>query len=175
MELRRSFGQGWDHLQKVTSNAGQNRVQFSVTLTAISDEIATLMKDTERSRKQLKDAGAKYQRQLREAESQLEKTKTKYEGLSEDLDRGRLQKQMQLRDAHFEDLTSSTKRMTISRGLFNKKVTEDDLEHRVRVAHDHYQLQIATTNQQRQEYYSKQLPVLLKVSLLLILRIFISL
>ena len=130
---------------------------------------------------QLKDSGNKLHAKLNDADSLLERViiftnflcfivqiqnKTRFETLSEELDRIRIQKQIQMRDAHYNDLIMNKKPSTFG-NFFKKNVTEDDLSLKVRQAKDSYQSQLTYTTALRQEFYSIQLPSLLKVLILI--------
>lgn len=85
--------------------------------------------------------------------------------MQEDLERQRLQAQIQMRDAHFNELTGTgAKRMTLGRGLFQRKVTENDFAMRVQQAHDSYEQHLHACDQMRHDYFSQHLPTLLKES-----------
>lgn len=73
LRLSRSFALGWSHLLKTTESIGENRLKFAESLTGISHELNIVRQDAERSRKQLKEAGVKYQKQMVDAESHLTK------------------------------------------------------------------------------------------------------
>ena len=88
----------------VTQTIGENRSHLSSAITTLTEELNTVVKDTERSRKQIKESGNKLLAKLLDADSTLDRNKVRFETLTEDLERLRIQKQIQTRDSHYNEL-----------------------------------------------------------------------
>lgn len=48
-----SYGEGWIHILEMHERMGNNRLEFSRDLQVISEELSTIYKETDRSRKQV--------------------------------------------------------------------------------------------------------------------------
>ncbi|KAF9209297.1 hypothetical protein BGZ49_005361 [Haplosporangium sp. Z 27] len=158
-----SFGDCWLHILEMHERLGNNRLEFSRDLQVISEELSTIYKETDRSRKQFKEAGAKQERIVQEHEQNLEKAKQKYDTLTEEWERAILQKAA--------DPTASKKTMTKSKGMSifrqPKSVSqlhrqEEEARAKATAAHEQYKVQLAKTNDTRQYYFSHMLPSILK-------------
>ncbi|KAI8333049.1 Rho GTPase activation protein [Chlamydoabsidia padenii] len=87
-----TYGDAWVSMLKVHETIGDQRIKFASNITEVAEDLQLLYKDTERGRKQAKDAGGKYEKMLGDANTTLEKTKQKYELQNEDWERTILQK-----------------------------------------------------------------------------------
>lgn len=52
-----SYGEGWIHILELHERMGNNRLEFSRDLQVISEELSTIYKETDRSRKQVREEG----------------------------------------------------------------------------------------------------------------------
>ena len=68
-----------------------------------------------------------------------------------------------MRDAQYGDLTHQKKQSTFGMGMFQPKVSEVDMVQRLQQAKEGYHTQWNYTNELRQEFFTQQLPTLLKV------------
>lgn len=48
-----SYGDGWNHILEMHERMGNNRLEFSRDLQVVSEELSSIYKDTDRSRKQV--------------------------------------------------------------------------------------------------------------------------
>lgn len=142
-----TFGQAWIHLTSVTDDVAKNRAAFSKTISDISVELNNVRQDTDRGRKQLKDASQRQLRVLADAESQLNKAKHKFESCAEELDKAR-----------YSDSNGSSHRSS----MFGKRKTEEDLMAKASTSADVYKMQMMAYAQLRQEYHSEHLPGFVK-------------
>ncbi|KAF9429459.1 hypothetical protein BGZ76_001270 [Entomortierella beljakovae] len=156
-----TYGDCWSHILEMHERLGNNRLEFSRDLQVISEELSTIYKETDRSRKQFKEAGAKQERIVQEHEQNLEKAKQKYDSLTEEWERTILQKAA--------DPTASKKTMTKGMSIFRqpKSVSqlhrqEEEAKAKATLANEQYKSQLAKTNDTRQYYYSQTLPSILK-------------
>jgi hypothetical protein len=58
---------------KVHETIGEQRVKFAGDISEVADDLQLLYKDTEKSRKQAKEQGLRYERQVTDADMALEK------------------------------------------------------------------------------------------------------
>ncbi|CAG8734044.1 11813_t:CDS:10, partial [Cetraspora pellucida] len=131
--------------------------KFAAAIQEISEEITALYKDTDKSRKNLKDSGQKHEKSIQDAEQALEKAKTKYETHSEDWERTILQKNGDV---------SNIKPRTLTKAIFSKQPKtptqllkmEEDARNKAATANDTYKHHLSITNTARHEYYDIHLP-----------------
>ncbi|KNE72878.1 hypothetical protein AMAG_20595 [Allomyces macrogynus ATCC 38327] len=135
-----------------------NRLQFAMHITQVCEELTTVHKDTDRSRKQLKDASERYERALRDSESALDKAKAKQEATSDAWDKAR----QALRTDLPRGAASPPTGPTGLSALFAKppEKEEEAARHRAARANDAYQTQLAATLALRNEFQRSQLPSL---------------
>ncbi|KAF9093860.1 hypothetical protein BGX23_002840 [Mortierella sp. AD031] len=158
-----SYGDGWSHILEMHERMGNNRLEFSRDLQVVSEELSSIYKETDRSRKQFKEAGAKQERIVQEHEQNLDKAKQKYDTLTEEWERAILQKSA---DPTAPKKTA-TKGMTMSIFRQPKSVNqlhkqEEEARAKATAAHEQYKSQLAKTNDLRQFYFSNTLPSILK-------------
>lgn len=79
-----TFLTAFDKFLKIHEHIGQTRYFWSHKIATIAEDLNTLQKNTERSRKQLKEAGTKNVKLVLDAEMMLEKAKVKYDHSSEE-------------------------------------------------------------------------------------------
>ncbi|KAF9116368.1 hypothetical protein BGX27_003051 [Mortierella sp. AM989] len=156
-----SYGDCWSHILEMHERLGNNRLEFSRDLQVVAEELSTIYKETDRSRKQFKEAGAKQERIVQEHEQNLEKAKQKYDTLTEEWERTILQKAA--------DPTASKKTMTKGMSIFRqpKSVSqlhrqEEEARAKASSAHEQYKTQLAKSNDTRQYYFSHTLPSILQ-------------
>ncbi|KAF9349146.1 hypothetical protein BGX34_002013 [Mortierella sp. NVP85] len=156
-----TYGDCWLHVLEIHERLGNNRLEFSRDLQVLSEELSSIYKETDRSRKQFKEAGAKQERIVQEHEQNLEKTKQKYDTLTEEWERAILQKAADPAAAK----KTMTKGMNIFRGpksVSQLQRQEEEAKAKASAAHEQYKLQLARTNDVRQYYFSHTLPSILK-------------
>ncbi|KAI7828880.1 hypothetical protein BC939DRAFT_37191 [Gamsiella multidivaricata] len=157
-----SYGDCWLHILEMHERLGNNRLEFSRDLQVISEELSAIYKETDRSRKQFKEAGAKQERVVQEHEQNLEKAKQKYDTFTEEWERAILQKAA---DPGTPKKTTMTKGMNIFRqpkSLGQLHRQEEEAKVKATAAHEQYKLQLAKTNDTRQHYFAHALPSILK-------------
>ncbi|ORX83149.1 RhoGAP-domain-containing protein [Anaeromyces robustus] len=178
-----TFNKSYIKFIKMHEKIGQNHLKFVQTINDTYEAISTTFKNTERSRKQLKEAGNKYKKNLIESESILEKTRQKYETLSQNWDEA-----LQEKEKHFcadqgqllkkngsivnsaRTLNSLKKNSLININLFKSNQSnpqkllklEDDARLKVALQNENYITQLNITNNIRNEYKQVHVPALLK-------------
>ncbi|KAI9308068.1 Rho GTPase activation protein [Cunninghamella echinulata] len=150
-----TFGNAWTATLKVHENIGEQRIRFAGDITEVADDLQLLVKDTEKARKQAKDFGAKQEKILTDAELALEKSKQKYDMLSEEWERAILQKTNDPYHVPKKGLFKSNK----SQYQLNR--TEEEAHSKAETADQHYRQQLQVVNTTRQEYFSTHLPEML--------------
>ncbi|CAG8618131.1 12011_t:CDS:10, partial [Dentiscutata heterogama] len=153
-----SYGENWLYMLKLHESIGENRVKFAAAIQEISEEITALYKETDKSRKNLKDSGQKHERTIQDAEQALEKAKNKYETHSEDWERTILIKN--------GEVVPSLKPRTLTKAIFSKQPKsptqlvkmEEDARNKAATANDTYKHHLSITNAARHEYFDIHLP-----------------
>ncbi|GAN08229.1 rhoGAP-domain-containing protein [Mucor ambiguus] len=149
-----TYGTVWTQFLKVHETIGDQRVKFSGDIAEVADDVQIMCKDTEKSRKQVKEIGIRHERNRLDAESSLEKSKQKYDMLSEDWERAILARN-----------NNDSDHLPKKAGLFKSNKTPAQLKKQVdescvkaNHAQTTYKNQLVTTNATRQDYYQTQLP-----------------
>ncbi|KAI8646362.1 Rho GTPase activation protein [Parasitella parasitica] len=149
-----TYGTVWTQFLKVHETIGDQRVKFSGDIAEIADDVQIMCKDTEKSRKQVKELGIRHERNRLDAESSLEKSKQKYDMLSEDWERAILARN-----------NNDSDHLPKKGGIFKSNKTPTQLKKQVdescikaNQAQTTYKNQLITANAARQEYYQTQLP-----------------
>lgn len=68
-----TYGIVWTQFLKVHETIGDQRVKFASDIAEVADDVQIMCKDTEKSRKQVKEIGIRHERNRLDAESSLEK------------------------------------------------------------------------------------------------------
>lgn len=78
-----TYGTVWTQFLKVHETIGDQRVKFSSDIAEVADDVQIMCKDTEKSRKQVKEIGIRHERNRLDAESSLEKVSLAQKGETE--------------------------------------------------------------------------------------------
>lgn len=142
------------------------RLTFGKSLGDISENITLLYKNTERSRKQLKESMAKNLKELSDVEHSLEKARAKFEFASEDWERSQTANRIGLRKSSSFSLglTSSYQmlKQRLQHDLKLSPKTEEEARQRVTAANSAYKTWLQKANTARQMYHSTSLPRLIR-------------
>ncbi|KAI9146568.1 Rho GTPase activation protein [Paraphysoderma sedebokerense] len=152
---------------KVHELIANNRLKFSQFVSEVADDLNTAFKDTERSRKQLKEAGEKHEKHLSQSEAALEKARMKYESSSDNWDKAI---QMKENGGHINHGGKGMPRsMSSTIGIFQQSKKpeklikeEESARYKAAQANEGYKNQLAQTNQVRAEFHNVHLPRILK-------------
>jgi len=168
---------------KMHEKVGENHVKFAQIINDTYDNISTTLKNTERSRKQLKDAGLKYKKNLSESDAILEKTRQKYEMLSQNWDETLQEKEKYFSNEQVTLLKMNSGNIGSVKNLYNTKrnnklninifrssqtnpqklmKNEDDARFKVAIQNENYITQLNISNNLRNEYNQIHIPGLLK-------------
>ncbi|OBZ83191.1 Beta-chimaerin [Choanephora cucurbitarum] len=149
-----SYGTVWTRFLKVHETIGEQRVKFAGDISEVADDLQIVYKDTEKNRKASKEQGNRHDKNRLDSEIALEKSKVKYESLSEEWEKAILTKN-----------TNESEYMPKKSGLFKSNKTPaqlqkivDDSCAKANQAQTVYKNQLNTTNITRQGYFQTQLP-----------------
>ncbi|KAK5277174.1 Rho GTPase-activating protein, partial [Cryomyces antarcticus] len=78
-----------DNVTRVHERMADNGVQFALSLHQMHEDLSDLANNVERGRKHWKQTGLNAEKRAQDAESTMEKAKSKYDSLAEDYDRAR--------------------------------------------------------------------------------------
>ncbi|KAF9978806.1 hypothetical protein BGZ73_000075 [Actinomortierella ambigua] len=158
-----SYGECWNKILEMHERMGSNHLELSRDLQILSEELSIIYKETEKSRKQFKEAGAKQERILQEHDHDLEKAKVKYDTSTEEWERAILQK------ANDPSAPKRTLTKTMTMNIFRQPKSpgslhkqEEEARLKAATAHEQYKKQLAKVNDVRQYYFSTTLPSILK-------------
>ncbi|EAU90225.2 GTPase activating protein [Coprinopsis cinerea okayama7 len=171
-----TFVSAWMTTMRVHEMMAENRLRFAQRLNEMSEELATLVKEVDKNRKQTKDLASRYERALHESEAATEKCKNRLDFSSEELERLLLQKEGEsFKDtavkAHSGGVGGKRAigKAVAKGGLLlkgknpgNIQRQEDDIRGRVSAASDQYRKAVTDTQAMRQEYFNLQLPRILR-------------
>ncbi|KAK0566095.1 Rho GTPase-activating protein [Tilletia horrida] len=88
-----SFVSAWHTVLKTHEQLGESRLRFANQLSSISDELTTLAKEVDKSRKTARETGLRLERSLQEAETGVDKARARFDSTAEELERLLLMKQ----------------------------------------------------------------------------------
>ncbi|ORY36303.1 RhoGAP-domain-containing protein [Rhizoclosmatium globosum] len=178
-----SYSDAWKHTLSLHDQVGENRIKFAQTIASVAEEVSTLHKNTERSRKQLKEAGYKHWKAVHESENALEKAKSKYESCSEDWERAILTREQVIEGGSTMMMPNSApirgasglakslsslhiwKQATTTTNPAKVQKQEDDARTRAAIANENYKQQLGTTNHLRSMYFQTHLPRFIRMLL----------
>lgn len=72
-----TYGTVWTRFLKVHETIGEQRIKFSGDIIEVSDDVQIMCKDTEKTRKQVKEIGVRHERSRLDSEISLEKVYAK--------------------------------------------------------------------------------------------------
>ncbi|KAF9477751.1 GTPase activating protein [Pholiota conissans] len=171
-----TFVSAWQSSMRIHEAMADNRTKFAHRLNEMGEELANLVKEVDKSRKQTKDLATRYERALQESEGVTEKCKNRMDFTSEELERVLLQKEGE----SFKDNGMASRpggaggkraigKAVAKGGLLlkgknpgNIQRQEDDIRTRLSNASDQYRKAVTETQAMRQEYFNFQLPRILR-------------
>ncbi|KZT66142.1 RhoGAP-domain-containing protein [Daedalea quercina L-15889] len=172
-----TFVSAWHSTLKIHEQLAENRLRFAQRLNEMSQELATLAKEVDFSRKQTKELASRYEKSLQESEAATEKCKVRVDVTAEELERLLLQKEGEsMKDSQLQGRTpggASGKRVigkAVAKGGMllkgrnpgNLQRQEEDIRARMSKESDAYRKAVTETQAIRQEYFNFQYPRLLR-------------
>ncbi|CAD6892582.1 unnamed protein product [Tilletia laevis] len=82
-----TFVSAWHNVLKTHEQLGESRLRFATQLSSISDELNTLAKEVDKSRKTARETGLRLERSLQEAETGVDKARSRFDSTAEELER----------------------------------------------------------------------------------------
>ncbi|KAI8802664.1 hypothetical protein BJ742DRAFT_714935 [Cladochytrium replicatum] len=183
-----SFGASWTSVCQMHEKIGEYRLKLSEQVSDVADNLSNIHKNTERSRKQLKEAGAKSWKLVQDSEAALEKTKTRYEQASEEWEKAILSRDMAATGEYTTASQSEPQNLgTLGRRTLAKvrsaqlphvdwnmfkhgapspqklQKLEDDARAKAFTANENYKAQLQKTNCVRTDYFHIHLPRYLRM------------
>ncbi|RCH80462.1 hypothetical protein CU097_001481, partial [Rhizopus azygosporus] len=154
-----TFGDVWISILKVHETIGNQRIRFATSITESAEDLLSLSKHIEKDRKKIKDTGMHYEKQVQEADIQLEKSKQKFEATNEEWGKAVSQRNQEPTNPGKKNLFRS------SRTAAQLDRNESDCRSKMDAADTQYKLQQKKTIQAHTEYYETHLPKVLSVSI----------
>ncbi|KAI9473688.1 MAG: Rho GTPase activation protein [Benjaminiella poitrasii] len=151
-----SFGDVWISMLKVHENIGNQRIKFAAAISDAAEDLLSLGKSIEKERKQIKDAGMRYEKLVMDADASLEKSKQKFESTNEDWGRAVSQRNQEPTQPTKKNLFRS------ARNTAQLDKIESECRNRMDAADTQYKMQQKKTIQTHAEYYETHLPKLLQ-------------
>ncbi|KAI0642328.1 GTPase activating protein [Trametes meyenii] len=170
-----SFVNAWQSSMRTHEVMADNRIKFAARLNEMSDELSNLAKEVEKSRKATKDLANRYERSLQEAETNLEKAKSRFDITAEELERLLLQKEGEpFKDSAMQGRSPVNGKRVIGKAVAkggmllkgknpqNLQRQEEEIRARMSTASDGYRKCVNDAQTVRQEYFNFQLPRILR-------------
>lgn len=162
--LSGSFEAQWDKFAAVHKKQDEARMGLSKTIAVVADNILSLAKNAERSRKQLKDSAARHLKRLQDAEVELDKARTKFEMATLEWE------DVNGKDEYSEAMSSvSHSRQSGFQNLSNKfkkhfkpRLSEIELRSKVSSANAVYKKALSNATSARKAYHSHHIPRLIE-------------
>jgi hypothetical protein len=161
-----SFDAQWSEFERMHFKIGEARMQFSTSILEMADNIQVLYKNTERSRKQLKESCNRQLKDLSDAEANMERARMKFESTSEDWERTQ-----GLDPVHpKKGSTNMKKSQSLTKGLNNLKQrfqqdfklgypkSEEEARQKATNANETYKTCLQQANLIRAQYFNNHLP-----------------
>ncbi|WFD35491.1 Rho GTPase-activating protein [Malassezia cuniculi] len=160
-----TYAQAWRDTLKLHEMLSENRFRFCSKLTAISDDLAVLVRDAERARRQHREMGSRLEKNLLDAEASVERARSRFDTAAEDVERVVIAK-------NGGDANDVGRRMlgkSFSKGnIFKSKNPqqlirhEDEFRSRKQSTHDALRKEANAAQEVREEYFSQHLPHVLR-------------
>jgi len=138
-----------DEAMRLHDRIADNGMQFSLALHQMHEDLNELSLNMEKGRKHWKHEGLNAEKRATDAETAMEKAKSKYDGLAEDYDRARTG------DA------KGTRRIGL-KGMKSAPQHEEDLLRKLQVADSDYQAKVQAAKSQREELIRTSRPQAVK-------------
>ncbi|KAI8891900.1 hypothetical protein BC833DRAFT_613084 [Globomyces pollinis-pini] len=161
----------WGEFTNMHYKLGELRQQFASSISEMSDNIQVLYKNTERSRKQLKEAALRHHKELQDVEGNLEKSRSKFEMASEDLQRiitgsdtgiPNIKKNISNTKPGTNNNPFQMLKQRLQHDLKFLPRTEEEARQKVASTNESYKHWLQQTNVVRNSYFQNHLPRLIR-------------
>jgi hypothetical protein len=161
-----SYDTQWCEFEKMHFKIGEARMQFSTSILEMADNIQVLYKNTERSRKQLKESCNRQLKELNDAEANMERARMKFESTSEEWERTQGLDPLSSKKGS----TGMKKSQSLTKGLNNLKQrfqqdfklgypkSEEEARQKATNANENYKTCLQQANFIRGQYFNNHLP-----------------
>ncbi|BGO95571.1 hypothetical protein NBRC10512_007828 [Rhodotorula toruloides] len=171
-----SYVNSWISILRTHELLGDNRLKFASQLNEMSDELATVGKEVDKSRKATKELGARLEKGLQEQESLVDKARIRFDSAAEELERLLVLKQGEVVTPSSVPHSGSSAADKSKGRSFGKAMSklkgpknaaqiakqEEEVRSRMGQSSDAYRAQVAGAQSVRQEYFNLQLPRILR-------------
>jgi len=171
-----SFNLAWLSMLRTHEQLGDNRLKFAAQLNEMAEELVTLAREVDKSRKVSKDLGTRLEKGLLEQETLVDKARGRFETAAEELERLLMLKQGEsardtLTSPHAQGGQGAQKGRSFGKAMSKLKgpknaaqvaKQEDEVRSRMGQSTDAYRSQVQGATAARQEYFNQQLPRLLR-------------
>jgi Rho GTPase-activating protein RGD1 len=132
-----SYARNYGEISRIHERMADNGMQFALSLHQMHEDLTELAAEKERGRKEWKQKGLSWEKRVQDAQTAMEKAKSKYNSLAEDYDRARTG-------------DKQTGRFGL-KGPKSAAQVEEDLHRKMQVADADYQSKVQTVQALRQE------------------------
>ncbi|RKP08489.1 Rho GTPase activation protein [Thamnocephalis sphaerospora] len=155
-----SYRESMATMMRAHETIGQNHVKLAAAISDIAEGLNSLLKDTDRARKSLREMGLKFERALGESIAAAEKARMKYDSCSEEWERTLLQRS--INDSHGKKPGSNPLARFKARtpNMMNK--SEEEARMKTEIANEQYKAQLALANTVRHDYFNTNMPLVLQ-------------
>ncbi|KAK4700938.1 Rho GTPase-activating protein RGD1, partial [Phenoliferia sp. Uapishka_3] len=170
-----SYVQSWISLLRTHELLGDNRLKFAQQLNEMGDELGGINREVEKNRKSSRDLGTRLERGLSEQEALVDKARVRFDSAAEELERLLLIKQGEsLRDPiapYTSNAPPGGKQRTFGKAMSKLKgpktvaqlaKQEEEVRSRMGQSSDSYRAQMIGMQSVQQDYFSVQLPKILR-------------
>ncbi|KAK5114632.1 hypothetical protein LTR62_002205 [Meristemomyces frigidus] len=140
-----SYAAQVSEVMRVHQRMAENGMQFALSLHQMHEDLNTLTAEMERGRKTIKHEGLDAETRASQAESAMQKAKTKYDGLAEDFDRAKTGD------------TKGSRRIGL-KGPKSQEQYESDLQRKLQAADTDYEERVRLAKAQRESLVSEHRP-----------------
>ncbi|KAF2834268.1 Rho GTPase-like protein activator [Patellaria atrata CBS 101060] len=144
-----TYLQQFEEVTKLHERMADNSIQFALSLHQMHEDLTELSNNMDRGRKHWKINGLAVEKKVQDAEAHMEKAKTKYDSLAEDLDR-------------VKTGDKSAGRVFGIKGPKSAAQHEEDLQRKLQAADSDYASKVQIAQAQRQELETTLRPQAIK-------------
>ena len=159
-----TYAAAWRDALRTHEMLSENRFRFSSKLTEISDDLALVVRDAERARRQHREMGARLEKNLLDAEAGVDRARARFDAAAEDVERVVLARNGD-GDAGRRTLGNPFGRGGIFKSKNPQQLLRHEDEYRLKKqnTHDSLRKEAAVTQSVRDEYFGQHLPHVLRV------------
>ena len=159
-----TYAQAWRDTLKSHEMVSENRFRFSSKLTTISDDLAVIVRESERNRRQHREMGTRLEKNLLDSEAGVERTRSRFNADADDVERVNMAKSGDMTDAGRRTLGMPFGKANLFRSKNPQQMLrhEDEFRARKQSAHEALRKEANATQSVREEYFGQHLPHVLR-------------